>query len=321
MRVDISLQAPLLCEVAAFVSTCHEDGPAVARMFMEMTASWASQFEAELHSLRTQASDSASSRRADVQAKCALAHALVVITHGASSPDICLPASSSTPRMSKQQAESLAFHMVQAARHCRADCSPALQQRLQATMRLCARVMACHVHMLDAMLCEIPDMLSRAAGGVFAELPADSVWRPVGGAIACYVTQFQGSTYSVNLLNGRALRNGRVPGQLPASILAHPTYRRVFGRAMFEVTAEAAGGSVVFRSARSISGKLYSWTLQDQRLVVCETPVDPSTGLADLEDELELLPCAFSIVVPAAEFHIRCVVYQRCITRVQSKRI
>lgn len=292
------LQAPLLCEMAAFVSSRHESGPDVADAFARMAASWASQYAAELRSLETQATDDAGSSRPDVQAKCALAHALVVITHGASSQSVCVPASTVKSHMSKQQAESLCFHMVQAARHSRSDCAPPLQQQLQASMRHCARVMACRLHTLDAMLAESADTLSYAARGVFAELPADTPWKPVSGAQSCYVTQFQGSTYSVNLLTGRSLRNGRVPGQLPSDVLEHPEYQRAFGLAIFEVTAETVGGDVLFTSARSIGGRLYSWMLQGQRLIVCEIPINPLTGQAIREAELELLPCMYPRVVP-----------------------
>lgn len=293
----VVLQAPLLCEMAAFVSSRHESGPDVADAFAQMAASWASQYEAELHSLETEAADDAGSSRPDVQAKCALAHALVVITHGSSSRSMCAPASTFKSNLSNQQAERLCFHMVQAARHSRYDCAPPLQQQLKASMRYCARVMASHLHTLDALLANSADTLSRAARGVFAELPADAPWRPVSGAQSCYVTQFQGSTYSVYLLTGQALRNGCVPGQLPSEILEHPEYKRAFGNAVFEVTAETVGDDVLYRSARSIGGRLYSWMLQGQRLTVYETPVNAKTGQAILEAELELLPCVCPRVV------------------------
>eukprot|EP00892_Ulva_mutabilis_P010228 jgi/Ulvmu1/7578/UM038_0001.1 len=281
-------QAVLLCEVAAFVSSAHEDGPAVADAFKDMAAKWASLFDAELRGIESQSSDDAGSNRADVQAKLSLAHALVVLCHSASSTGVS--ATGSTTEVPRHQAEQLCFHMVQAATHARFDCGTALSVRLQAALQQCARVMASHVHALDVHLLASPALLSHAARAVFRELPETAAWRPVKGALGCYVTDSEGSTYGVNLLCGRALRNGRVPGHLPAAILEHPDYKRAFGQAMFEVTAEAQGDHTMYRSARSVSGRLYTWLLIGRRLTVCATAVDPASGHALPETELELLP-------------------------------
>ena len=282
-----------MCEMAAFVAAAHEDGPAVAEAYKYMALTWASLFEAELRSLESEASDDAGSNRPDVQSKCSLAHALVVLCHGASSMDSFAAADRKAPQMSTAQVKRLCFHMVQAKMYSRSDCSRELNLRLQVVLQQCARVMACHIHVIDDLLHANKDILSHAARGVFRELPEDATWRPVDGALGCYVTHYNGSAYSVNLLCGQALRNGRVPGHLPSAILEHPSYKRAFGQAMFEVIAETQGDHLLFRSARSVNGRLYSWMLAGQRLVVCETPVDATTGRPLHEAELELLPRAF----------------------------
>lgn len=292
LTVSGAVQAPLLCEVAAFVRSRHDLGPSVAESFASMAGMWASQYEEELRHLETQSHDEALSGRVDIQAKCALSHALVVITHGTSSQSISDRDSVSHLLSQKGQAARLAFHMVKACRYARHDCSPALKLRLEVAMKQCARVMACHVHSIDSWVQDAPDILSDAARGIFPELPRGSEWLPVDGALCCYVSKFQGSTYGINLLSGRALRNGHIPGQLPPEILEHPAYRRVFGHAMFEVTADTFGDSTVFRSARSFNGHVYSWTLQGDILTICESSVDPSSGKIVPEADLELLPCA-----------------------------
>ena len=87
--------------------------------------------------------------------------------------------------------------------------------------------------------------------------------------------------YSVNLLNGAVLRNGKAPSRLPLNMVSHELYKRTFGGATFEVTDDLV-------TRQPALGRNYQFQLAGGRLVVRE-----SEALADGEEEtLELLPGA-----------------------------
>ena len=87
------------------------------------------------------------------------------------------------------------------------------------------------------------------------------------------------------------LCNGLAPGHLPHAIVHHAEYRRVFGGVTFEAVQLKGEQRGMFRTVRSHGGYIYTLHLREQSLFVWECPMDSSSGEAQVDRALELLPC------------------------------
>lgn len=103
------------------------------------------------------------------------------------------------------------------------------------------------------------------------------------------VTQ-RGHLLSVNFLTGALLLDGSPPGSLPADVLQHPLYARVFGSRDFEVWRTETGA---LHTKRPLAGHFfYKFFLHsDGSLAVAE--LDASAGREGVQPaRLELLPAS-----------------------------
>ncbi|CAM9957051.1 unnamed protein product, partial [Ectocarpus sp. 4 AP-2014] len=102
-----------------------------------------------------------------------------------------------------------------------------------------------------------PGFLTTAIRLVLKDAPTQLAWNPVASKMACFEAQHQGHLYTVNLLTGVVLFDGEPPSRLPGDITKDNLYRRVFGKARFEVSL-ASGG--MFRTTRTADGRFYEFS-------------------------------------------------------------
>ena len=290
------LQAPLLCEVASHLAQLSELGKRTARRFMRMAASWAHHFEAEMRVLGTAKATpdtDASQLLGLLQTKSAIAHCCAILCMGWASGrggDTM----STTPRvMDHSDARMLCLHRSQAHLRTFQDGSNDMQGRLAALTAQCQAISATLIHAMNAAARADPGgVLNPAVRRVFGDLPDDVPWQPIQGHLGCYMADVRGQIYSVNLLSGCVLCNGAAPGHLPAPLLQHAEYKRLFGDATFEVRALKGEQQGKFSTVQSVGGFLYTLRLHSGELHVEECPINADTGALELEQQLDLLPCA-----------------------------
>lgn len=289
------MQGPLACEIAAFLAQESQQGQEVARRFMDVAANWATGIEEEIKALNTftpGGMKDTASLLSSLQTKSAIAHCCVVLCfgHGPFGEGPGLPATEAA--MDGFDAEMLLLHRVQAYLHTFNDSSDALQGRLAVLTKQCGLVMSHQMQALDAAVTDDGTLLSSAVRSVFADLPQHVAWQHSPGHLGCYVAHAQGQAYSINLLTGCVLCNGLAPGHLPAPIVEHPVYGRVFGSTTFEVAQLKGTQQGMFRTVQQHGGHIYTFMLRDGELYVTECPVDASAGEMQHDLELELLPRA-----------------------------
>lgn len=271
-----------MCEIAAYLSSRASQGRQVARSCIAMAASWACQIKEEMDALNTAPpSDSAAAQlRSSLKVKCAIAHCCAVLCFGGAS----LETTDST------DASSLLLHLVHARLHTISSGKGMLAAALHVLTDQCSWVMARQVEALDAAAGRDSGVLDSAVRSVFGGLHGPLTWQRSSSSLGCYLTVRQGQVYSINLLTGAVLCNGLAPGHLPATILLHDTYQRLFGSASFEVCQLAGAQHGAHRTAQPHGGRFYTFRIQGKELCVSECPTDPETGEMQVELELELLP-------------------------------
>ncbi|CAM9896127.1 unnamed protein product, partial [Ectocarpus fasciculatus] len=102
-----------------------------------------------------------------------------------------------------------------------------------------------------------PGFLTTAIRLVLKDAPTQLAWSPVAGSMACFEAQHEGHLYTVSLLTGVVLFDGEPPSRLPEDITKDNLYRRVFGKARFEVSI-ASGGT--FTTTRTADGRFYEFS-------------------------------------------------------------
>ena len=171
-----------------------------------------------------------------------------------------------------------------------------LQERMKAVKLQAEHVMAGIITTLSKEVSERPHLLTQALQRVFAEAPASMTWRSCPKLTGCWVAEVREKTgifslnrshkghevFTVNLLTGAALCNGKAPTRLDRRIVEDQVYVAVFGNTDFDVTPKLVGDQVTYRTVHAINGFFYSWQMFGARLLVTET-----CG----EETLELLPC------------------------------
>eukprot|EP00892_Ulva_mutabilis_P000031 jgi/Ulvmu1/10028/UM059_0077.1 len=312
------LQGPLICEIASFLAQTSQQGTEVARRFMAVAGNWARQIQEEISDLHTappQDVKDVSLLHSRLQTKCAIAHCCAVLCFG------CAPfvrglgtqggAQMGQATMDLHDAAALLFHRVQAYLHAFHDSSNALQGRLTVLTKQCAHVMTHQVHSLNSAVVEDHSLLDRAVRSVFADLPQHVVWQKSEGHLGCYVAHAHGQVYSINMLTGCVLCNGLAPGHLPAPIVEHADYQRIFGNAKFEVTQLKGEQQGKFRTVQQHGGHIYTFMLRDSSLLVQECPCDADSGEMQLDLELELLSgVQYRVSVNNCSVHVEVTVHE-----------
>ena len=117
--------------------------------------------------------------------------------------------------------------------------------------------------------------LTKAVKLVIEFAPDDLQWKLIAGQCyepACFEAEHDGQLFSINVITGVVLVNGRPPMRLPSDILRHPLYLRTFGDRDFE-TCICKDGSL--KTVRTTSGCLYQFSLScENELIVHETGPD-----------------------------------------------
>lgn len=171
-----------------------------------------------------------------------------------------------------------------------------LQERMTAVKLRAEHVMAGIITAVSKEFNARPRHLTETVQKVFAEAPSHLEWSSCTDLTGCWVAEVQEKrgllsrasrhmhheVYTVNLLTGAALRNGKAPTHLDREVLEHRDYVAVFENTDFDVTPQMIGDQVIYRTVHAINGCFYSWQLFDSRLHVTETSED---------ETLELLPC------------------------------
>lgn len=287
------VQGALLCEIASHLAGVSDRFKPCARAFAAVAAAWAGHFQHELTAVRSNAAHLGgefSSRERELQAKCAFAHLLAVLCHRhlqASSAGIW---AGTDATLSQEDAAALCLHRVQADLHAFNDGSGELHVHVRVLAAQCQHTMAALIRAVDAAAAQHGSVLCDAVRSVYADLPPEARWRPVGERLGCYTAEAGGQVYSVNVLSGAALCNGMRPGHLPRAMLRSKLYRRVFHERTFEVSHLQMGQHDVFRTTQSHGGCIYSFEQRGKQLIVTECPVHAETGRMETELELQLLP-------------------------------
>lgn len=130
------------------------------------------------------------------------------------------------------------------------------------------------------------DHLTSAVKGVFEACPPGLEWKRClfdGNSTACFESENSGDLFSINVLNGVILFNGKPPSQLPLEVLSHPLYQRCFGDTRFEVVAKCTSE---MQTITPTDGRFYRFSIfPDGKLEIKEL----SSLVANEETELELL--------------------------------
>jgi hypothetical protein len=113
----VSLQAPILCEIAAFVASCCKGGEQVSKAYCDLAECWATELEGERitsQQAATHASpdESGHQRQCELKAKIIMCHYLVVIACGCSAAPGTIPL-----RSLDQYACKLCNHMLLVCLH------------------------------------------------------------------------------------------------------------------------------------------------------------------------------------------------------------
>ena len=141
----------------------------------------------------------------------------------------------------------------------------------------CLSIVASRLHEIVECIERRPEMLTFALRKIVVGAPDCLEWRSINDstsfstASVCYEAENDGCLYGVNILTGVVLVNGLPPGSLPAEILDHSLYKRVFGKENFEVVNMTG----VQETTKLVSGCMYRFLRRGQELHVTE--IDVST--------------------------------------------
>ncbi|GAX73071.1 hypothetical protein CEUSTIGMA_g524.t1 [Chlamydomonas eustigma] len=117
-----------------------------------------------------------------------------------------------------------------------------------------------------------------------------------------------GHLYSINVLDGTVLLDGKPPGRLPRNVLEHPLYKRTFGDHNFEVSTNSSG---VHQTIKPVKSRLYDFYLASdssssgsKRLVITEIDQGFSKGKGVIllrPRDFQQHQCSFLIQVLATD--------------------
>ena len=266
----LAMQAPLLCELAAFVARWSTDGVPVARAFASMASAWAAEFEGQLEALSASpVTDSDYTlKRVHLQQSCSAASMLAVLSLDFASPSSVTGTSRVGSLFSVADAQCLLRHLA-TMHFYRGESAQLESQRLR-----CLAVASRCAPVIGVLLEHPPDaraILSHAASGLFKMLPGDLTWTQstrnygcfVGSTLSSAAACHQRACYSFNVLTGCALRNGEQPARLPDTVTEHPLYKRTMGTLQFDVDDGMA-------TRQPVLGRVYRFVLNQKHLTIME---------------------------------------------------
>ncbi len=147
-----------------------------------------------------------------------------------------------------------------------------LKQQISLMHVRCHQTMVKRINEIMEAISKSPEILTAAVRLILQRAPADLAWRVLQGASnSCKVAAFEaigsdGHLYSVNILDGSVLLDGRPHQRLPKSIMGHSLYQRTFGNWNFEVA-----GHGVYKTSSPVKGRFYEFYVDtNDELVVIE---------------------------------------------------
>lgn len=240
----------LVGEMAAFVAQWHPQARQVTRDTADSARRWAQELEAQVE----EAAESKPDHVAELRARQCAFHCYALLNHACG-------------ELSSGDAAQL-VELAVLSNHVRVFEGPTSQEgEVRQLTVLTQHVMATR---LPALLPHLTDaLLTKAVTLAIQSTPASLHWRRSQGDACFEAACDAGHLYSLNLLTGLVLFDGRPPRRLPPSILAHPLYKRVFSGRDFETVL---GGSGVIRTVRAVAGCFYEFYQQQDggRLVIIE---------------------------------------------------
>ena len=231
-----ALQAPMLCELAAFAAAWSTEGVRVAREFAGMAAAWAEEFQQELRTLANNPEQDDNRKRKRLQENCSTASMLAVISLGFASPGSVTGTPAGGSQFSIADAQCLLKHLVW-VHYYQGESEQHLAVRPQclAVASRCARAIDRQLESADVSR----QVLSSAARALYETLPDDLEWTRSAKNSGCFIAQSpsdpSAAWYSINIVTGCALRNGQQPARLPDPVTNHPVYKRTMGTLQLDV--------------------------------------------------------------------------------------
>jgi hypothetical protein len=264
-----------VAQVAAFASQWHPTTHAeVCRGLAESVQRFAHDLEAQIDAVATQ-----TSLVSQLRAKQCRFYLIGLLCH----------ACHAEGNVSEEDALDMCKLMVQ-ANHARIfEEHTADDDEIRELSIMAQHIMARVINRLTLWVDVEPSCLTALAALVIQDAPSSLTWKKLGPESPCYEAVGGVGLYSINVLTGVVLLNGRPPRRLPASILSDELYQRVFSGRDFE-TVLGTGG--VMRTVRPVDGSFYEFHQAGQeRLVITEvTPTASTLAAGDCEEvRLELL--------------------------------
>lgn len=256
----------LLGEMAAWLSEYRGEARRVAVEFAKMAMRWGNDMEEELAQTLTGAPGGGVSMTphmmAEIREQQCRQYTAVLVAFSAGEPDddevgMMIDAMVLTSRARVLDADQL---------------EASTRGELDELIIDARAVMARHFRTVCLTASLRPDLLTRAVKLVLARAPLSLEWVPVHNkcqgttqplsSVFEAVGAFKGDPtgkerlFTIDVLSGAVLLDGRPPLRLPGTVVKHPLYRRVFGDINFEVTVASNG---IYGTARPVRGCHYEF--------------------------------------------------------------
>ena len=187
-------------------------------------------------------------------------------------------------KLSKKDASDFCKMLVHAQNETSFEDDTPYDNQLKMMVNVCYEMMAERiVKLLKVVQANGNYMLCDALREVYCEMPKSVLWKNIpGGSFksACFeAVSASGELYSINLLSGLVLINGAPLSSLPSEIIHHPLYERIFGDRNFKTCLENG----VMKTAMPIEGRVYSFLLDEDDLIVIERDAQTNVELRLLD--------------------------------------
>ncbi len=252
--------ALLLGEVAAYLSDWHVPCRTVARRFAAMTSRAADEMEARVLAA---AAAGEGELVAQLRAKQVRWRAMALGCYGAG-------------RLDGEDVGQMLQLLVLIHHGCVFQDDRGVQEQLRRVQVAAHAVVVRRAGEVAAAAGRRPELLTAAVRRVLQRTPEELAWKqlPAPDSLQHGMRQQQqllsggyeavgsdGNLYSVNVLDGAVLINGRPPSRLPKEVTEHPLFVRVFGQGTnFEV---GRSGDGVLQTLSPVRGRFYDFFLAD----------------------------------------------------------
>ena len=261
-----------LGEIAAHAAQWHTPCREVARDFAKVARAWGDDLDKDIKKMSL--SSSSPEHVAGLRAKRCLYCMYGIVCHTAG-------------ELSDEDAASLC-ELIVLADYCRLfddALDKSLKEQVRSLTAVTNGIMARRLPTLLVKVDSDKKSLTDALRLVLPEATPNSLeWKHFtaadGARTCCYEAVHDKDLFSVNLLTGTILFNGRPPSRLPKEILDEKLYQRTFDQLNFEVVSDADG---VLTTTRAIAGRVYSFFLDSKKRLVVRERDDEDVNRTVLE--------------------------------------